>query len=50
MDFTDKSDKDDTFLESGHSYVFELIAEARSAADEGDIQVHSCDGADVFQW
>ncbi len=27
MDFNDKSDRDVTILESGHSYVFELTAE-----------------------
>ncbi len=35
------------FLESGRSYLFELTAEAVSAAAEGETQVHPHNGADA---
>ncbi len=45
-DFTDKWDE--MFLESGCNCLFELIAEAGSAAGDGEMQVHLRDGADIF--
>ncbi len=48
-DFTNKSDGNETFLESGCSYLFEPTAKAGSAAGEGKTQIHSRDGADTHQ-
>ncbi len=49
MDFTSESDGDEMFLKSGHRYLFELTAEADSAADGEETQVHLRDGADASQ-
>ncbi len=43
----DENDHDDNF--GVRPSLFDLIAEAGSAADEGETQVHPCDGADVSQ-
>ncbi len=39
--FTDESAEDETFLESDRSCLFELIAEAVTAAGEGKVEVYS---------
>ncbi len=48
-DFTEESDGGETFLLSGWNYLFELTAEAGTAAGEGETQVHPCNGADAHQ-
>ncbi len=47
-DFTNELDRDETFLETGRSYLFELTAETGSATRK-EMQVHLNDGADASQ-
>ncbi len=49
VDFTDESDKDEMFLESDYSYVFEITAEAFTAVGERQMEVYR-DRADEHQW